>query len=356
MPARNKPTLRQVASVAKVSPATASMILNDKDGVSFNPDTVQRVKTVAEQLGYISAPLLRGKPAGIFQKKVIVTFNATVTGYYYTSLIQAIEQTAQKAGYDAVCFQTYHSAARELNGISIFSGSDIAGIVFTYVPHNYKMLEALSHDIPIVIIGDHNEMVRLDMVETNNYAAGMMMARHILQLGHRSVAFLNDRFEWQGYPTSTRLRGVQTVFEQEYPEATLHVLSSTAVGELVLGDYMARRDIGFRLAQECLAKHGDVTAIMCVTDMVAYGALDLMAKEGLRVPADYSVCGFDNNFAADLLGLTTHDHHVYEIGTNAFNLLQRRMQATESLGVESITKVELIGEIVARTSTALPRQ
>lgn len=349
----NRPTLKQVADMAGVSQTTASMILNEKPGIVFNAETIARVKRTAERLGY-STPISSSKECTLFRRRTIVIFSATITGYYYSALVQAIEHAAHKKGMDTLCYQTYHDAKRELDGLRMFGRSDIAGILFTYTPQHYKVLESMTHDIPSVVIGDHNEFLRIDMVETNNYVAGMNMARHILQLGHRCVAFLNDKFEWQGYPSSSRLRGVQMVFEQEMSDAELVVFTSHARGEMELGDYLARQRTGYDLAEACMESRPDVTAFMCVTDMLAYGVLDYLHGRGLRVPEDYSVCGFDNNFAADLLGLTTHDHHVPEIGNSAFEMLYKKI-AEGAEKPESITKMELIGEIIARPSTGTPR-
>ena len=346
----HRPTLKQVAQVARVSQSTASMILNQKSGVTFNQETVERVHSAALRLGYLqdATPVSR-----VFQKRVIAIFTSTITGYYYTALIQAIEQAAQQENYETVCFQTYHNATREMSGISMFSHSDIAGIIFTHVPQNYPMLENIPSEIPVVVIGDHNTFLRADMVETNNYAAGEIMAQYILSLGHRHVAFLNDFFEWQGYPTSTRLSGVQAAFARQ-ADATLYVKSQLAVGELGLGSYMTRRKAGYEMVKDCLWEHPQVTAIMAITDVLAYGVLDALYERKLRVPEDYSVCGFDNNFASDLLGLTTLDHHMFEVGIQAFRLLHAKMQKQQILP-SSITKTELTGTLLPRTSTAPPK-
>ncbi len=350
MATNRRPTLKQVAQVAQVSQSTASMILNQKSGVTFSRDTVDRVYSAAQRLGYLKedAPV-----SSVFQRRVIAILTSTITGYYYTALIQAIEQAAQQENYETVCFQTYHKASRELSAISMFSHSDIAGIIFTHVPQNYALLESIPKEIPVVVIGDHNTFLRADMVETDNRAAGMIMARYILSLGHRHVAFLNDFFEWQGYPTSTRLSGVQEVFAGQ-KDATLYVKSQIAEGELAPGSYMTRRKAGYEMVNACLAETPQVTAIMTITDVMAYGVLDALYEKKLRVPEDYSVCGFDNNFASDLLGLTTLDHHVFDVGTQAFRLLFAKIQKEQILP-SSITKTELIGTLLPRRSTAAPR-
>lgn len=347
-------TLKQVAELANVSSSTASMILNQKSGFSFSKDTVERVWDAAERLGFIT-PQGQGTAHSVFQRRVVAIFSSTVTGYYYTAMVQAIEQAAQQAQYETVCFQTYHSPTREMSGISMFSRSDIAGIIFTYTPVNYKMLASIPDSLPVVVIGESNKYIREDMIELNNYAVGQVMARHILSLGHRRVAFFDDSFEWDGYPSSRRLAGVQAEFAGQ-PGAELVVLSQRAAGEMSFGSFMTRRRAGYEMMQTCLRDHRDVTAIIAITDVLAYGVLDAMREQGLRAPEDYSVCGFDNNLTSDLLGLTSMDHHVFDIGVQAFRMLHARLHSEEPDLPDIITKKELLSGLIQRTSTAGPRE
>ncbi|MDL2318502.1 LacI family transcriptional regulator [Eubacteriales bacterium OttesenSCG-928-A19] len=348
-----KATLKQVAELANVSSSTASMILNSKSGFSFSKDTVERVWNAAERLGFLQ-PAQQTPAKSVFQRKVVAIFSSTVTGYYYTALVQAIEQAAQQAQYETVCFQTYHTPTRELSGLSMFSSSDIAGIIFTYTPVNYDMLDTLPDSIPVVVIGESNPYIRKDMVELNNFAVGQTMARHMLSLGHRKVAFLNDRFEWDGYPSTRRLKGAKDVFDGR-PDAELIVLEQQAAGELSFGSYMTRRRAGYEMMRDCLRDHTDVTAVMAITDVMAYGVLEAMRELGLRAPEDYSVSGFDNNLTSDLLELTTIEHHVFDIGVQAFHMLHTRIQNADKDLPGIVNRSELLCNLIHRRSTAPPR-
>lgn len=352
-----KATLRQVAELAEVSLSTASLILNQKPGVSFAKDTVSRVMQAAESLGY-GGRLSLEAPAEVFQRKVIAIFMPGVTGNYYTSMVYAIDQAASQLGYDTICFETHRSKERELRGLSYLAKTDVAGILFTFIPHNYELVEEIAKTLPVVVVGNRNNVLHLDMVETDNYRAGVLLARHMLELGHRHVAFLATTREWWGYASAQRLVGAQETFQRECPEAKLTVITHPASDPLQ-GQLLNSRKIGATLCESCL-EDKSITGFIAIHDYVAYGVLDALAEHGYRVPEDYSVCGCDDIFASSLpgVGLTTVNHHIQEKGMQAFALLHRKIQAAEGgqspSAPVSIMRVEFLSSLVVRSSTSRP--
>lgn len=346
-----KTTLQQVALEAGVSLATASVILNQKPGYSFSADTVGRVWSASERLGY---RFRAAEDVSLLDRKTIVIFSASISGYYHAAIVQAVEQAAHAAGYHTVCYQSYHDAQRETWGIRMAQSARVSGMIFTYLPIHFSELEGSG--IPTVAISEHNNQLHLDCIETNNFYASTLMARHLLQLGHRKVAFLNERFEWEGFPSSTRLTGFADTFRRECPQAELVVFNSRTEMELDGADfdYLSRERAGCALAQRCLSERPDVTALVAVCDIFAFGILHYMRENGLRVPQDYSVCGYDNNYASAMMNLTTYEHRVRELGTLAFELLTRQIHRAKT-DSGAIRKLEVIGQLIARGSTGAPR-
>ncbi len=352
-----KVTLKQVSELAGVSLSTASLILNHRSDYSFSSETVSRVVMAAESLGYGKSQQWE-EP--IFRKKVIAVFLPGIAGNYYTSMVYAIDRAANELGYDTICFATYRSEERELRGISYLCKTDIAGVLFTFIPHNYKMVEEISKNLPVIVIGNRNNVLHMDMVEANNYRAGVLMARHMLELGHRHVAFLATTRQWWGYASAQRLVGAQETFENESPHAKLTILTSPA-NDPLKSDTLSSQKIGAELCERCL-EDKSITGIIANHDYVAYGALQTLAKHGYRVPEDYSVCGCDDIFASSLPGveLTTVNHHIDERGRQAVALLHRKIEEMNTTGIEpsavSIMRVEFLSTLMVRKSTGRPRQ
>lgn len=349
-----KATLKQVADQAGVSLATASMILSRKEGVSFSAETISRVQMAAEALSY-------GRQAssnrGIFKKRVIAVFLPNVSGSYYTAMVHAVNLAASQKGYDVVCFEAYRDKARELRGLSSVSVSDMAGIIFTYIPHNYELVEQMAISIPTVVIGNRNNVLNMDMVETDSYRAGALLARHMIKLGHREIAFIATVPEWWGYSSHQRIKGVKDTFQNECPHARLTVVTRKIGSSLPYDGRNDRRIIGRELAEECL-KDQRVTGFIAVSDYLAYGVLDALAERGYQAPKDYSVCGCDDLFASSLPGvsLTSVDHHNNQKGKRAFDLLYSKITAApKEQEPVSIMRVEYLSTLVVRNSTGKPR-
>lgn len=356
---KSKVTLRQVAKHAGVSVATASMILSQKEGVSFSEETIARVREAADALGYARA---EAQPQGVFRQQIIAIFLPSVTGNYYASMARAAGHAASEQGLDSICFETHNDPACEQRGLSALCASDIAGILFTYVPYHYQRVEAIAQSLPVVVIGDRNDSVHLDMVETDSYHTGTLVARHMLELGHRHLAFVATQPDWFGYSGAQRIAGVTDTLAAAGPEVHLTTRIDEATHAYTVDTKLARREIGRSLAEACLADRR-ITGFIASSDYLAYGVLDALDARGYRVPEDYSVCGIDDVFSSSLPGvsLTTVNHHVTQKGRRAFDMLHRKISVGkrgEAADAEPVSylRVEYLSTLIPRRSTAPPRQ
>lgn len=355
---KTKTTLKHVAELAGVSTATASMILSRREGVSFSPDTVAKVQLAAETLGYGRQSL---PPPGIFRKKVVAVFLPDIAGNYYTTMTKAVNYAASLKGFDTICIETYRNREREIRGLSYIEASDVAGIVFTYVPHNIEFVEQTAKRLPVVVIGNLGSDVRLDSVETDNYRAGVLLARHLLGLGHRHVAFLSTALEWWGYASTQRIAGVRDAFWKAGSSVRLTERMRPIKTTLHEDGKEVNRAIGRALCESCLEDRS-ITAFLALNDYVAYGVMDALEAHHFRIPEDYSVCGSDDLYSSSLPGvrLTTINHHVSEKGIKAFELLLKRMmerEAGEQPGDTPVSaiKVECESTLIVRGSTGPPK-
>lgn len=356
MPRSSRATLTQVAQLAGVSQAAASLILKGDHKVSFAESTIARVYAAAKYLGYITEE----SPAAssvFFEKKVLAIITPSIASYsYYSTIIQAIDQAANAKGFDTLCFQSYYEEAREMRCISYLLNSDIAGVIFTFTPHNLDWIIQIADQLPIVIFGNNDLVVPLDIVKTDNYGAGVMLAEHIIDLGHRRVAYLHSKSDWWGYPSSARKEGVIDTFQRRCPSAKLFVTEREWKGELELGMYGLSIKSGYEMAMEYLQGSNDVTAIIANSDAAAYGVLKAIHEKGCSAPKDYSVCGVDNLIQSSQPGidLTTVEHHIWEKGLLAFRMLYRQICGSNYSEPTGIATTEFTNELIVRGSTAPP--
>ncbi|HJD97676.1 LacI family DNA-binding transcriptional regulator [Mailhella massiliensis] len=348
MTTKKRITLEDVSRAAGVSLSTASMILNGRPDVSFSPDTVQNVRHTADVLGYRSPARHRAKP--LSSRRLVLIVSPNIGNAYYSSMVQAIQQAAEQRGVSTLIFTTYREAAKEDEILDMAMEMGASGIVFTMMPQS-TLLEKVNRSIPIVAVGDRNTSLNVDTVELDNYSAGMLVGRHMLSLGHRHIAFISTTLNSVNSMRVRRLDGVRAVYAEE-EGTSVQVFSRDITPLEELNDIGIEHRVGYELTMECLKRHTHISGIVAVNDSVAYGVLDALSEKGLRVPEDYSVCGFDNLFTSHFrnVGLTSVEHHIEEKGRNAFHILYERM--TGSIAPNNITRVEFSHHLRENRSTA----
>ena len=356
MAKKQNPTLKQIAELAGFSQASVSMILNNRMDVSFSEKTIQLVHSAAESLGYEKpdpAPRRRGSA-----RRLVAVLCPNVSNPYYSSLVQAIEQSAWANEYQVLVMDTYRSAEAEERCLAVLREGEVAGAIFAMPPRSPAALEELGRELPLVAIGDRGSSLHVDAVEVDNYGAGVLIARHLLELGHERVAFVSTTLDEQAVVRMRRFKGVEETILAERPGAEFAAFSRGIAPEQELGDLFIEHRVGYELALEAIDRAA-FTAIVAVNDMVAFGAIDAIAERGLSVPGDLSVCGFDNVFPSRLrpISLTTVDNYIVEKGRSAFAMLLGRIGgASGGAGPsEAITRVEYPPRLVVRGSTARPR-
>ena len=348
MTTKKRITLEDVSRAAGVSLSTASMILNGRPDVSFSPDTVRNVRHTAEVLGYRSPARHRARP--LSARKLVLIVSPNIGNAYYSSMVQAIQQAAEQHGVSTIIFTTYREAEKENELLDMAVDMGVSGIIFTMMPQS-PLLEKVNRSIPIVVIGDRNTSLNADTVELDNYSAGMLVGRHMLGLGHRHIAFISTTLNSVNAMRTRRLDGVRAVYAQE-EGTSVQVFSRDITPLEELNETSIEHRVGYELTMECLKRGSPVSGIVAVNDSVAYGVLDALAEKGLRVPEDYSVCGFDNLSASHMqhIGLTSVEHHIEEKGRNAFHILYERM--TGGSAPNNITRVEFSHHLRENRSTA----
>ena len=351
--AKRKPTSSQVAQKAGVSQATVSMILNRRNDVSFSAETVERVECAARELGY-ELPHRKNKNS-TKKEKLIVVICPTLTSPYYVLLLQGIESVANEKGYGVFICNTQRDAGQEEKYLRMISTIDPQGIIYACNPHPdfQKKVEELAHRIPLVIISNKEKTTTVDAINQDN-----TMARHLLELGHREVAFITPPLTRRQWQRSRRIDG----FVKEYEKEGLggHVLIKAA--DESVDHRLPRMDseysMGYQLTMELIREGREFTAIAGQNDMMALGAIDALEESRIRVPKDVSVIGCDDIFYSGIrrLSLTTIDHFVALKGRDACDIIIRKIAINDQfytgLQPTSIYNIEYTPKLIARKTTA----
>lgn len=344
-------TIAEIAAEAKLAVSSVSMILNRKNIKRFHPETVELVFATAQRLGYKK----KGKEVAPVNpsSSVVVVVCPSLTNPFYTTLIQGMEMIARSQGYTTSVRTTYWDAVTEKNIMEEAEQNNVAGIIFTMIPQQPKLAYQLTKTIPIVAIGDRRNDLELATIDINNFVAGQQLGQHLLDLGHRRIAYLSTTLNEHHTSRLRRLEGLRDVIGKT-PNARLAVLSQDIEPAFELSHLDVEYTTGYNLALRCLKEAPDTTALVMVNDMNAYGAYDAIKAMGKRIPQDISLAGFDNIFPSRLTGisLTTVDNSLIECGKSAFQLLQQEIAFYKSpTKYQSIMHVEYKCQLKIRNTT-----
>lgn len=358
---KKKATSSDVAKRAGVSQATVSMVLNKKYNVSFSRETIARVEEAARELDY-QLPRNRSKKESK-KEKLIVVFCPTITSPYYVLLLEGIESVANEQGYGVFICNTQRDAHLEERYLRMMKVVRPQGIIYASNPNPdfQEMVEELAGEIPLVIISNKEKTTTVDAINQDNTEVGRLMARHLLDLGHRDVAFITPPLTRRQWQRSRRIEGFVREFEREGLKG--HVLIRAA--DEAVDRRSPRTDseyaMGYQLTMELLEEGLEFTAIAGQNDMMAYGALDALQASRIHVPRDVSVIGCDNIFYSSIrrISLTTIDHFVALKGRDACDIIIRKINMNDQfyggLRPTSLFNIEYSPKLIVRRTTAYAR-
>lgn len=339
-----KPTSRDVANLAGVSPSTVSFVMNNRKDISISGETRQKVLDAAKQLNYTPNQFARSLKTN--RSKLIGLIIPTITNPFYPMLTQYIEEYAASKGYNILLCNTHRKVEKEEFYLNLLAEKSVDGIIYGFTPNYPQIAYEISARIPVAIIGEKDEKVKICTVALNSFMAGEMVAQHLIDLGHEKIAFITSPLEGMSLSRQKRLQGIKAKLKEHNLERNLVIKAESYENES--NDSTYEIEIGYNLAS-ALLKETKVTAIIGVNDMVAFGALNAIGNMQLKVPEDISVCGFDNIYLSKVIrpGITTVDHHTSHRSRLAIDFLINSM----GNGNEDIYRVEYEPRLIVREST-----
>lgn len=327
-----RPTLQMVADLAGVSPATASRALARSAAV--HPDTIERVVTAAESIGYLPGGPARALASG--RTQTIGAVIPTLDHAIFARAIQAMQTVLARRGYQLLLAAHDYSALQEAAAVRAMLGRGVDGLMLVgadHLPETWALLR--SAPIPVVLSWSFDD--RLDSIGFDNAQAGQLAAEHLLALGHRRFGMVSG-FTQANDRARLRLAGVRRALA----EAGLD-LPAWRVAEQPFTLAGGRAGL-----TQLLGLAESPTAIVCGNDLLAAGVLFEAAERGVPVPRALSVVGIDNLEIASHIApaLTTIHLPTSELGRAVAEHLLARLD-----GHAGPRRTELPIALVARRSS-----
>jgi DNA-binding LacI/PurR family transcriptional regulator len=340
--ARKPVTIRDVAREAGVSVATASRVLNGKDLVK--PLTRDRILSVMAELDFTPSPAARRLSLGrTLTIGVVVSF---LTRPQAAERLRGVDAVLAESEFDLVIYNVESVQKRDHYFSTLTWSRRADGLLVISLPPDAEAADALvGSPVPVVFLDVHTPTVeRLPRVIGDDVVGGAMAARHLVDLGHRSIAFIGDALaDPFGFTSSRdRERGLREELRRNGIE-----IPDRWIGHGAHGRYEARD-----LARQMLVGEERPTAIFTASDTQALGVIAAARDLGLHVPDDLSVMGYDDIEAADYVGLTTVRQQLFESGRRGAEILLAEIEER----TEEPVIAQLNPELVVRMTTAPPKE
>lgn len=342
---RKQVSVRDVAREAAVSPATVSYILNDTPGLSFTPETRQRVLAAAEKLHYVANQAAKtlgsGRAEGIVQSKLIgvvipQTENKRKESHimfgnpFYGTFLSAVELEARRAGYQLILSGTNPGQSY----IDIAKSRTLDGVIILGAYPSDDEAEYKKYKIPAVLVDCYGSGDSFFYsVRTDDRLGGYLATKYLIEQGHHRIAIVTGEL---------KAHGVNSERYQGYLDALCEAGLTPAHDDVFEG--LVGYDHGLEVAEELARTRRDITALFASADITAIGLINGLHAAGLRVPEDVSVIGFDDVEYAKMCypGLTTMRQNIMEKGRQAARLMIEAVQDHSLPREERIIPMELI--------------
>lgn len=310
-------SLRQVASVAKVSPSTVSRYMRGE--LSLNADTEARIDSTITELGYDRTAVYPTGDARSSLALVIPTF----TNPFFNALAERFTSIAQSTGLQTLVIRGGEEHEEELTLSRLLdSNIKLSGLVYGGMSqHSEQLVRATEVGLPVVAIDkEHDAPCGLDTVTVDNYGGAFQATTYLLNLGHRRIALLAGPREFS--TTRARLEGYTDALAREHidvdPTLVRHGIHSERLGASVFPHLLSLAD--------------PPTAIFATSDISAIGVLSVAEIHGLSIPDDLSVVGYDGIRMSEWLRpkLTTVEQPIDALAQTAIVSIMRQLKQGEN--------------------------
>lgn len=333
---KTSPTIYDVAKMSGVSRSCVSLYLNNQPYVST--ETKKKIEKAIKALNYepshIARSLTRRKTSSIG----LIVFD--ITNPYQTEIIRGIEEFKinNHPDYNIILLDMLSNETSGDAYIDTLLRNRVEGILTTTDRISAKCIKYLQkRKTPIIFIGIgtyiNNPDIKVDYVTIDNLKGAYLITKYLLEKGHRKIFHIAGpkgevftTLRMGGYKKALKDSGIKDIKEKI----------------IYTNDYTI--ESGFKAAKNIFSSMEKPTAIFCFSDYSAFGVIDYCNKNGINIPADVSVVGFDNVYLSSLytFNLTTVSNPQKDYGRIAAETLFNRINFTGKKNMSIVLKSEVI--------------
>jgi LacI family transcriptional regulator len=330
-------TIKDVAALAGVSFTTVSHVLNDTRPVSA--DARARVLAAIDEIGYLPSAVARSLRKS--ETKTVGVLVPNVQNPFFAELVGGVEEYCRQSGFSVLICNSDNDPKHQQQYMRTLLGKRVDGLLVSSAGDDEALARIFEMvNIPAVTVDRLVPGARADRVAVDNEQGAYGAVRHLMALGHRTIACISGPREFA--VARERIAGWRRALQ----EAGL----PNEDGLVVESDFSSAG--GHLAAQALLREVQGVTGIFASNDMMAFGALRAAAEAGRPVPQKLSVVGFDDIEMSRYVfpALTSVGVSIKQLGQEAGRVLIDRIDNPEM----ALKNILLTPRLVMRESTAAP--
>lgn len=305
-------TIKEIAALANVSSATVSNVLNNRNNVG--EETRQKILHLCEEYGYTNHKTNRLQND---ETKTILFNFSDYERNFYLKIIHGISDYVYSRDYDLMICT--NKSCKKFMDPSLTCGA----IMLDQKCKNSVLIDKANEGYPIVSLDRIIDVPNIKSVVVNNYNAMSELIQGLIDKGYRDFGYV---------------AGIDTLDNQERYKAVRDVLQKNGIifrrENYFIGDYSEKS--GYQSARLMLLSENVPEVLVCANDNMAIGAIQALKQEGLKIPEDIAVTGFDGTEMAEFMGLTTVDIPDYERGYLAAQFLLQNIAGNQNFDVFKI--------------------
>ena len=310
-------TMKDIAKLAKVSTSTVSHVINKSRFVS--DEIAERVNKAAKELNY--APSALARSLKMKQTKTIGMLVTTSTNPFFGEVVKGVERRCYEKGYNLILCNTEGDSERMKSSIDTLLQKRVDGLMLMCSTLEGEHLDVFERypELPVVVMDWGPMLFASDKIQDNSHQGGYMATQHLIDNGHTEIGCITGPLHRN--QASSRYEG----FKQAMSEANLKVHADWIV------ESNFECDGGFDAFQALKSRGRLPSALFVCNDMMAMGVIHAAAQDGLRVPQDLSLIGYDDIHLSKYMtpALTTIHQPKHRLGKAAVDTLLSRLESPE---------------------------
>lgn len=316
----NKPvTIHDMAKMLKVSPATVSRVVSNSS-YPVSQKLKKKINDLAKELGY--TPNMLGRQLKTKNSMTIGVVIPSISNPFYADVVLGIEEIARRHGYQVLLCNSHQDPKLEAEYLQTLLEKQVKGLIISFISDQKELLsEYLSRGLKIISIDqmvNHSDVYQIGF---NYRQGGYLATKYLIEKNHKKIAFLSAPLD-----RPSRL-GIFRGYQDALQESGITPLDSWVQLCDSIGDEIPESTYEFKngkqLVRNMLKLDDQPTAIITCNDLTAIGIINELNQQGIEVPGQISVIGFDNIELSQMITppLTSVDHPKYEMGRFACSML-----------------------------------